>query len=274
MLKLTNTSSSLIPVEAECITPDQLAGKTVAEIAALPVQHGNAQVSLGEFFRVAGDAGDGQIILEGDCSRVKWVGAHMKSGNLTISGNIGMHAGAEMRGGTIEVHGNAGDWLGAEMSGGMIRVRGDAGHCLGGCYRGGRTGMRGGVILIDGQAGNETGYAMRRGFIAIAGSAGDFTGVSMIAGTVFVFGKSGIRPGAGMKRGTIAFFGDNPPLLPTFRYNCVFEPLFLRMYFKHLRDAGFPYVQDFARGVCRRYSGDLVASGKGEILIYQPNVDK
>jgi formylmethanofuran dehydrogenase subunit C len=42
-------SATTIPVEAEIIMPDQLAGKSVAEIAALPVQHGNASVPLGEF---------------------------------------------------------------------------------------------------------------------------------------------------------------------------------------------------------------------------------
>ena len=58
-----------IPVEAECLTPDNLAGKSAAEVAALPVQHGNAPAPLGEFFKVSGDASDGEVTLEGDCSR-------------------------------------------------------------------------------------------------------------------------------------------------------------------------------------------------------------
>jgi formylmethanofuran dehydrogenase subunit C len=267
MLRLTYTGATTIPVEAECITPDQLAGKSAAEIAALPVQHGNAPAPLGEFFRVAGDAADQDIVLEGDCSRVKWVGAGMTAGRLTVEGNVGMHAGAEMRGGSLEVKGGAGDWLGAEMRGGTIRVRGDAGHLVGAGYRGSPLGMRGGVILVDGKAGNEVGGGMRRGFIAVGGDVADFAGVGMIAGTLFVFGQVGGRAGAGMKRGTVAVFGGPPQLLPTFRFDCVYRPVFLRLYLRRLRDAGFPVAADLSAASFRRYSGDLVALGKGEILV-------
>ena len=75
MLRLTYIGTTTIPVEAECITPDGLSGKTAAEIAALPVQHGNAAAPLGEFFRVEGDAGDEQIVVRGDCSGVKLAGS-------------------------------------------------------------------------------------------------------------------------------------------------------------------------------------------------------
>src|SRR5713101_7435548 len=178
MLRLKFTSTTTIPLEAEVITPDHLAGKSAGEIAALPLQHGNMQVPLGEFFQVEGEASEGAIVMEGDCSRVKWIGSGMARGSITIQGDAGMHLGAEMQGGRIHVHGNAG-------------------HLVGGAYRGSRAGMRGGVILVDGNAGNEIGGTMRRGFIAIGGEAGDFVAVSLIAGTVFVFGKPGIRIGAG-----------------------------------------------------------------------------
>lgn len=268
MLRLTYTGTTTIPLEAECLAPNELVGKTAAEISALPVQHGNTQVPLGEFFRVEGDASDQQVLLAGDCSRVKWVGANMTSGQLTIEGNIGMHCGAEMRGGSIEVRGHTGDWLGAEMRGGTIHVRGDAGHLVGGCYRGGRAGMRGGMILVDGKAGNEVGGNMRRGLIAIGGDVGDFPGVSMLAGSVFVFGKVGQRAGAGMKRGTLAFFGDTPQLLPTFRRACRYEPVFLGVYLRELRRAGFAVADEFFHGSYQRHSGDLVSLGKGEILVF------
>jgi formylmethanofuran dehydrogenase subunit C len=267
MLRLTYTGTTTIPVEAECITPDQLAGKTAAEIATLPVQHGNASAPLGEFFHVEGDAGDRDIHLEGDCSRVKRIGAGMTSGRLTVEGSVGMHAGAEMRGGSLVVIGNAGDWAGAEMRGGTIRVRGDAGNLVGAAYRGSPVGMRGGVILVDGKAGSEVGSGMRRGFIAVGGDVGDFAGASMIAGTILVFGNLGGRAGAGMKRGTVAVFGSEPQLLPTFRFDCVFRPSFLPLYLRRLRDAGYPFAGDILHGDYRRYSGDLVSLGKGEILV-------
>jgi formylmethanofuran dehydrogenase subunit C len=266
MLTLTYTGTTTIPLEAEGITPDNLAGKATDEIARLPVQHGNTQVPLAEFFSVNGDAGDRSIVIEGDCSRVKWIGASMAGGRIAIHGNAGMHLGAEMKGGEIQVHGNAGDWVGAEMRGGHIHVHGNAGHLVGAAYRGSRVGTRGGVILIDGNAGNEIGSTMRRGLIAIGGTAGDFAGVSLIAGSIFLFGQPGIRTGAGMKRGTIACFGDLPPLLPTFKPDCLYQPVFMGIYLRQLRAWGFRVPEQSLHGRYERFSGDLVSLGKGEIL--------
>jgi formylmethanofuran dehydrogenase subunit C len=266
MLRLTTIGTTTIPVEAEVIRPDNLMGKTCAEIAALPVQHGNAAVALGEFFRVEGSADDGAVIVEGDCSRVKLLGAGMTSGSLTVHGDVGMHLGAEMTGGEIRVHGNAADWVGAEMRGGKIHVHGSAGHLVGAAYRGSRYGMRGGAILIDGKAGHEVGVGMRRGLVVVGG-AGDFAGASLIAGTVFVFGPSGLRAGAGMKRGTVAFFGPPPEILGTFRWVCTYEPVWVALYLRRLRAWGYPGVQGYTVGRWRRYCGDLVSLGKGEILV-------
>jgi formylmethanofuran dehydrogenase subunit C len=266
MLLLKYQSSTTIPIEAECLTPDQLAGKSPAEIAALPVQHGNAVAPLAEFFAISGDAGDADMRIEGDCGRVKWIGAGMTRGRITIHGNAGMHLGAEMGGGEIHIHGQVGDWVGAEMRGGRIHVHGDAGHLVGAGYRGSRRGMRGGVILVEGKAGNEIGGTMRRGLIAIGGDTGDFAGVSLIAGSVFVFGQPGIRTGAGMKRGTIALFGPRPALLPTFRFDCVYRPVFISLYLRQLRAWGFPIRDEYLSCSFERYSGDLVSLGKGEML--------
>jgi formylmethanofuran dehydrogenase subunit C len=267
MLRLRYHGTTTIPVETECITPNNLAGKSAVEIAALPVQHGNAPAPLGDFFSVEGDAADGEVLLEGDCSRVKWIGAGMREGRITVHGNVGMHLGSEMTGGEIHVHGNAGDWVGAEMRGGRIHVRGDAGHLVGAAYRGSRLGMRGGVILVEGKAGNEIGATMRRGLIAIGGATGDFPGVSLIAGSVFLFGPTGVRPGAGMKRGTLAFLGPPPALLPTFRLSCVYRPVFLSIYLRQLRAWGFHVPANVFEAGWKRYCGDLVGLGKGEILV-------
>ncbi len=265
MLRLTYHGSTNIPVEAECITPDCLSGKSPQEIAQLPVQYGNVSVPLGEFFHVQGDASDGQVLVEGDTSRVKLLGAGMSHGRLMVSGDVGMHVGAEMTGGELIVQGNAGDWVGAEMRGGRIKVHGNAGHLVGAAYRGAHVGMRGGVILIRGKAGNEVGAGMRRGLIAV-GAVGDFPGVSMIAGSLLVFGSVGLRPGAGMKRGTLVFAGEPPTLLPTFRLACVYEPLFLTLYLRQLRAWNYPVPERCFTSRWRRYSGDFVALGKGEIL--------
>jgi formylmethanofuran dehydrogenase subunit C len=127
--------------------------------------------------------------------------------------------------------------------------------------------MRGGVLLVDGNAGNEVGATMRRGMIAVKGAVGDFVGVGMIAGSVLVFGQPGARPGAAMKRGTLGFFGPRPALLPTFRKACDYSPLFLHLYLKQLREWGFAVDTALVNQQFERYSGDLIALGKGEILV-------
>jgi formylmethanofuran dehydrogenase subunit C len=266
MLLVRQTAVSPIPVEIDWLAPDRLLGKSAAEVARLPVLHGNASIALGEMFQVGGDPSDGEVVIEGDCTRVKRLGANMKSGKLTVHGGAGMHLGADMTGGEIHVHGDADDGAGAEMHGGRIHIRGNAGHLLGACYRGAAVGMRGGEILVEGNAGHEIGAGMRRGTIAVGGSVGDFAGMSMLAGTILVFGRAGRRLGAGMKRGAIVVFGEPPALLPTFRYDCTCEPVVLRIYLRQLRAWGFPIPDKYFAGVCRRYGGDRVALGKGEVL--------
>jgi len=264
-ITLTLSTTLTVPLEAEVITPDQLAGRSEAEVAALPVLYGNERAALGDFFRVTG-SGNGEVRLEGDLSRVKLIGAGMNDGRIIIEGHVGMHVGALMRGGEIVVEGNAGDWVGAEMIGGRIIIRGDAGHMVGAAYRGSPIGMQGGEIIVHGNAGNEVGHAMRRGLIAIVGDSGDFTGVNMRAGTIIVLGHLGLRTGAGMRRGTIVSMHD-APLLPTFGYACTYSPTFLRVYLRYLRDMGLPVEAAHINGRYRRWSGDAVELNRGEILL-------
>src|SRR5215216_7882261 len=123
-LTLTLREEPAVPLDADVLCPDRLAGASREEIEALPLRHGNERTRLGEFFAVSG-AGD-DVRLEGDLSRVKFVGAGMTAGRLTVAGDVGMHAGAGMRGGELYVEGDAGDWAGAGMRGGRLMVRGSA----------------------------------------------------------------------------------------------------------------------------------------------------
>jgi formylmethanofuran dehydrogenase subunit C len=197
-LTLTLREEPVVPLEAEVLCPDRLAGASREEIEALPVWHGNERTRVGEFFAVSG-AGD-DVRLEGDLSRVKLVGAGMTAGRLTVAGDVGMHAGAGMRGGELHVEGDAGDWAGAGMRGGTLVVRGSAGRQLGGVYPGERAGMRGGEIVVHGDAGAQAGAGLRRGLIAIAGRVGDAAGLRMLAGTIVALRGLGPRAGAGMRR--------------------------------------------------------------------------
>jgi formylmethanofuran dehydrogenase subunit C len=258
-----NQAGGAIPLEAECLTPDQTRGKRADELACLPVWHGNRAATLGEFFDI--DLSGEDLVLHGDLRRVKGIGQRMTSGRLIVHGSVGMHAGAEMTGGELHIHGDAADWLGAEMHGGRIWVRGNVGDLAGAAYRGARRGMRGGEILIEGNAGQETGITMRRGLIAVGGHLGDFSGGGMIAGTLLAFGSVGKRLGAGLKRGTLALFAEVPALLPSFADAGVFEPLFLELYLRHLRSLGFAAAR-LPLAPMRRWCGDRLSLGKGEIL--------
>ena len=266
-LNLALLQTPSVPLEVGGLTPDALAGRDAAGIAAIPIHHGNDTVQLGDFFRVEGRC-DGEIHVEGDLSRVKHIGAGMRSGLIHVHGDIGQHLGAGMAGGRIVVDGNAGDWVAPEMSGGSVFVKGSAGHMVGSAYRGSAIGMTGGEIIIGGSVRNETGHGMRNGIIAVGGDSGDFTGVDMLAGTIVVLGKLGIRSGAGMKRGTILSMND-AEMLPTFSFSCVYRPVFSRIWLRHVQQQGLPVSDAQVDGSYARWCGDAVELNRGEILLYK-----
>jgi formylmethanofuran dehydrogenase subunit C len=258
------------PVEGESLRPDTLAG-SADEIARRTVLAGNASVELGELFRVEGDGGDGRLIFEGDLRPVRGLASGMASGRVEVRGDVGPRLGSGMAGGSIEVEGSAGAWAGAEMRGGSIRIRGNAGDFLGSALPGSRLGMRDGMILVDGAAGNDVGLAMRRGLIAAGGTLGEGAGRGMVAGSIFGFGAAGRGVGAGMKRGTIALFGvedpDGPELLPSFEPSGAFRPHVLAIYLRMLRTLGFRVPEAAFTIPIRRYNGDRVERGQGEVLV-------
>jgi len=270
MIVLTLKDQPSVPLEAEVLTPDRMAGLTNDAIRALPVFLGKRQLRVDDFFMVEGEASD-QIEIRGDATKVKWIGRAMTRGHLKIVGNVGMHLGAYMKGGSIEVTGNASDWVGGEMTGGLIHVHGNAGGQVGAAYRGSLAGMNNGTILIGGTAGLEVGMRMKRGIIAIKGMVRDFAGLQMKGGTIVLYSGAEIRTGAWMIRGTIVSLKPIN-LLPTFSYACTYNPTFLRIYAKHLVGLGFPIPIEERDGAYQRYSGDSSVPGKGEILVWHPHV--
>lgn len=268
---LRRSSSTTPPVEAESLRPDALAGLSAVEVARRSIPLGNTRAEVGELLEVAGDLADGHLILEGDLSRFRRIGAGMASGTLTIRGDAGMHLGAAMAGGTIVVEGSVLDGAAAGMRGGLLRVRGSAGDDLGAALPGERIGMREGVILVEGPIGDGAGLAMRRGLIAVSGRAGADLGRGMIAGSIFAFGPVGPRVGAGMKRGTLALFDPNAlDLPPTFRPSGSDRPPVATIYLRRLRDWGFPVPPGAFGGTFRRYNGDLNEHGQGEVWAWTP----
>ena len=263
-LTLTLREQPAVALETEGLCPDRLADASREEIEALPVWHGKERARVGEFFAVSGSGDD--VRVEGDLSRVKFVGAGMTAGRLTVAGDVGMHAGAGMRGGEVHVDGRAGDWAGAGMSGGRLVVRGSAGRQLGGVYPGERAGMRGGEIVVHGDAGEQTGAGLRRGLIAVAGRVGDAAGLRMLAGTIVALGGLGPRAGAGMRRGSIVTMAPAAPP-PTFVFSCTYRPPFLRLCLRRLRALGLAVSDDQIDGRYARWCGDGLELRRGEILI-------
>jgi formylmethanofuran dehydrogenase subunit C len=265
---LTLKESPPVPLEAEALSPDVVAGLTIDAVRALPVHLGKRQRRVDDFFAVEGPPGD-DLVIRGDAAKVKWIGRGMTRGRVRVEGDAGMHLGSGMQGGVIEVTGNAADWLGAEMSGGRIRVGGNAGGQAGAAYRGSVTGMTGGTIVIGGSAGLETGMRMKRGLIVVGGRAGDFAGLEMKGGTILLRGGAELRTGAWILRGTILSLAPLR-LLPTFTHACDYNPVFLRLYARHLTTLGVTLPHDESEGSWRRYTGDAAVPGKGEILVWEP----
>jgi len=255
-----------VPLEADLISPDNFLSLSKTEIEKQLVEHGNQKASIGDFFNVSGEKSD-HLILEGDLSKIKHIGSTMSMGKICIKGDAGAHLGATMSGGEILVEGDVADWLAPEMVGGRVEVRGNAGHMVGSAYRGSPAGILGGEIIIHGNAKNEVGHAMRNGMIVVGGNSGDFTGVNMLAGTIIVLGELGIRTGAGLRRGSVVSM-NNSKLLPTFRYSCLYQPTYLRLYLIYLQSLGLPISDDQIVGQYQRWCGDLIEVNRGEILLY------
>ncbi len=267
MITLTLKEQPSVPLEAESLSPDVTAQLPNDAVRALPVYLGKRQRRVEDFFEVEGESSD-ELEIRGDAGKVKWIGRGMTRGRIRVVGNAGMHLGAYMKGGTVDVTGDASDWLGAEMSGGLIRVGGNAGGQVGAAYRGSRTGMKEGTILIGGSAGLEVGMRMKRGIIAVRGPVRDFAGLQMKGGTIVLAAGAELRTGAWMVRGTIISL-EPVRLLPTFAYNCTYNPTFLRLYARHLRDLGFPIPDDERHGAYARYTGDAAIPGHGEIFVWR-----
>ncbi len=213
MIIIKPKTEFVVTVEAE-LTPE-LATKDLEEVKKFKVYYGKNEVELGELFEVVKEGDDKKLVLDGDFSRVKWIGCGMEDGEIVVKGSVGTHCGAYMKGGKIVIEGDADDWLGAEMKGGEIVVKGNAANLVGCAYYGDANGMSGGKIVIEGNAGNYIGEKMNGGEIEIKGNAGDFIGTEMKAGLIIINGSCGFV-GGDMKGGEIKI-GGSFELVPTFK---------------------------------------------------------
>jgi len=258
----------VLPIDVASLQLERLSTLSPVQVAEIPVWVGNRPVPCGEIFEITGSATDSTLIFEGDCEKLKSIGAGLRHGKIHVRGNAGLHLGAQMQGGEILVTGNAGDWAGAEMKNGRIQILGNAGNGAGAAYPGSKRGMTGGELLISGNAGDGLGVRQRRGLIAVRGHTGAATGASMIAGTIIISGQPGEQCGAGMKRGSILVLQADAsfPLAMTFRLAATGQPTFIQLYLRHLRSLQFPLPEIPAQSHFHIYRGDSLTLGLGEII--------
>ncbi|SNR71023.1 formylmethanofuran dehydrogenase, subunit C [Methylobacillus rhizosphaerae] len=253
-------------VDLSALTPDNLAGKSVADIAAILLVSGREKLRVDSVFDIAGsDAAD--IVFNNASGKLDFIGSHMKTGKITINGGAGSYLGLQMRGGHIVLNGNADAFAASGMANGLIEIKGNVGDFLAAALPGDRKGMKGGMVLISGNVGERAGDQMRRGIILIEGNAGAYLASRMLAGTIGVLGSVGEYVGYGMRRGTLLLMQE--PRLHATVQDCGTHTLpFLSLMFKSFRDLPSKFAQINQNRV-QRYAGDIANDGKGEILVFK-----
>jgi formylmethanofuran dehydrogenase subunit C len=259
MIVLTPLKQFTYPVYAECITPDNFQGKDTAEIANMQVFEGNKQKKLSDLFKIEETPAETpNITINGDVSEVRRIGMNMKTGEIIINGNVGMHLGEKMSGGKITVNGDVGAWAGSAMKKGLLEIHGNASDYLASPYRGTTEGMKGGKIVVDGNVGSDSGCYVRGGLIKIKGNAGPFLGFHMSDGTIHVEKNAGPRLGANMVGGKIVVGGAAEDLMPTFTIDNV-KP---KVKIDDTESATGPFYV---------FLGDLAEHGTGKLFVSKAN---
>ena len=259
MINLTCLKKFQFPIHAGCITPDNFQGKTLKEIAALEVWEGNKQKKLEDLFKIEETPAETpNITINGDASEVRRIGEAMKSGEIVINGDAGMHTGEKMAGGKITINGNAGGWTGGSMRGGLIEVHGNASDYLASPYRGSEDGMCGGKIVVDGNVGSDSACYLQGGVIKIKGNAGPFLGYHMSDGTIHVAKNADVRFGANMTGGKIVVSNTVKEIMPTFTIDSIKPKVKID-------------ETDTVQGPFYVFLGDLAAKGTGKLFVSKVN---
>lgn len=259
-------------VNCAALTPNNLAKKSLAEIAAMLLVYGKSQLRLDAVFDIAQDeatetAADAvpNVIVKNSTDKLDYLGAHMTSGRMHITGDVGAFLGFNLSQGEIHCHGNTLAFAACNMRGGLLHIHGNTGDFLGGASAGLRKGMRGGTILVTGNAGERTGDQMRRGLILIEGNSGDYCASRMIAGTIGVLGNVGRYAGFNMKRGTL-LLTKTPQLHATIQ-DCGMHTLpFLSLMYQSFAQFDTKFSSLSSQRV-QRFVGDAACNGNGEILL-------
>ncbi len=253
-------------VDCSPLTPDHLAGKSLAEIAATELQCGNKKLLANALFDITGDDAT-HIVINNSSAKLDFIGSKMQNGEIIVNGNAGSYLGFQMKKGAITVNGNIDAYAASGMAGGSIKINGNVGDFLASAIPGDRKGMKGGVVIVTGNAGDRVGDQMRRGIVLIEGNVGSYCASRMLAGTIGVMGSVGEYVGFGMRRGTLLLFST--PKMHSTLQDCGSHTLpFLSLMFKSFKTLPSKFA-NLNQNRVRRYAGDLANDGKGEILVFQ-----
>ncbi len=253
-------------IDLSPLTPDNLATKPAADIAAIELYNGKQKLRVDTVFNITGDDVS-DIVIKNSCSKLDFIGRGMKTGRITVHGNAGSYLGFQMRNGAIVLYGDADAFTASELAGGLIHIHGNVGDFLAAAIVGNKKGMKGGIVIVTGNAGERVGDQMRRGLLLIEGNVGSYCASRMLAGTIGVLGSVGEYVGYGMRRGTLLL--TNTPALHATIQDCGSHTLpFLSLMFKSFGDLPTKFAK-LEKNRVRRYAGDLANDGKGEILVFK-----
>ena len=253
-------------INCAALTPDNLANKSLTDIASTPLQYGKTKLRADDIFEITGS--DTQNIqFKNTSDKLDYLGANMASGTMAIEGDVGAYLGFALKQGEIWCRGNTEAFAACNMVGGLLKIDGNTGDFLGGASAGLRKGMRGGTVIIKGNAADRAGDQMRRGLILIEGNVGDYCGSRMIAGTIGILGSVGKYAGFSMQRGTL-LLAKAPPLHATIQDCGMHTFPFLSLMFKSFTPYDTKFSSIKSQRV-QRYVGDIACNGNGEILLIQ-----
>ena len=251
-------------INCSALTPDNLAGKTAAEIGSIRLISGKHQLLINDIFDISG-CDTQQLCFKSSTAKLDYIGANMTSGSITIDGDAGTYLGFGMKNGEIHCKGNTAAFAACSMRGGLLKIDGNTGDFLGAGSEGSRKGMLGGTVIVKGNAGDRTGDQMRRGLILIEGNVGDYCGSRMVAGTIGILGSTGAYTGFNMHRGTLLL--KSQPKLHVSMQDCGTHTLpFLNLLFKSFSKYDTEFSK-LSKQRVQRFVGDTAYNGNGEILI-------
>jgi formylmethanofuran dehydrogenase subunit C len=257
-ITLNQKKTSPISLEFDELIPDEIYSWEKADFDKYMVPIGNSRFPLTDYFdiEVAGEAtspAEISMIIDGDASRIKYIGCKMSAGEILVKGSADLHCGAEMTGGKITVEGDADSYAGREMTGGELTIKGGTKEFTGSSYIGEWRGMSGGKISVYGNAGKQLGECLSGGEIYVKGDCDILAGIHMTKGFIQIDGDVTRWPGGQMKNGDILINGELGRLLEGFtQEGIVTDP--------EIEGRNFT-------GKYIKYIGDIALNGKGRLWL-------